>query len=422
MSPKFILVRQHHDAPYISDVAGEVRHAFDISGFDFDSLKGKKVGLAVGSRGISNIPLIVRTMVDYVREKGGDPIIFPAMGSHGNGEASGQREVLESLGITEEAMGCEIRTCGDTIMLGVTDKGLKVYANKVTGDFDKIILVNRIKQHTDFEDITESGIYKLMAIGIGNQFGAEHIHERALTVGYGAAIRDAGDYMLKKLPIVLALAVTENWKHQTDHIEAILPENLLKAESRILAAVKERTVRLPFDKFDTLIVKEAGKNISGTCVDTKVVGRIMIAGQKEPERPKIRTIAVLDFTDESHGNSMGLGVVDMITRRVFNKINIDATSLTGRTSDCLLQAKIPCIAPDDADAIESSYRASGAGDPENIRAALIQNTNALEYIAVTENLYEEIKDRADIEKLSEPFELQFDDEGNLLYEFPGHEA
>ena len=199
-----------------------------------------------------------------------------------------------------------------------------------------------------------------------------------------------------------------------------MPKQLLETECRILAAVKERTVRLPFDCFDTLVIQQAGKDISGTCVDTKVVGRIMIAGQKEPERPRIRTIAVLDFTEESHGNSMGLGVVDLITRRVFDKIDVGATSLTGRTSDCLAQAKIPCVAPTDQEAIETAYRASGVGDPARIRAVLIQNTNQLEYLAVTENLYQEVLERTDLEKVAGPFRLEFDEAGTLLYTFPTH--
>ena len=420
MAPAFVLLRQHHAAPRLEDVPAAVEAALSASGFDWDSLAGAEVGVAVGSRGIANIPAIVRAVVERVRRHGGRPVIFPAMGSHGGGSAQGQREVLASLGIDEAAMGCEIRTCGESVLLGETDRGLRVYANRLAPTFDRILLVNRIKPHTDFEDITESGLYKLMAIGIGNQQGAEHIHERALTAGYGPAIRDAGVFMLRKLPIVLGLAVTENWRHETDSVEAILPERLLEAESRILAAVKARTVRLPFDRFDTLVIREAGKDISGTCVDTKVVGRIMIAGQREPERPKIRTIAVLDFTEASHGNAMGLGVVDLITRRAFDKIDIDATALTGRTSDCLNQAKIPCVAPNDREAIETAYRASGVGDPEQVRAVLIQNTNALEYLAVTENLYEEVRDRTDLEKVAGPFRLEFDGAGTLLYTVPPH--
>ena len=420
MSPAFVLLRQHHAAPRLENVTAAVEKALSQSGFHWDSLTGATVGSAVGSRGIANLPVIVRTLVDRVHRYGGQPVIFPAMGSHGNGSAEGQREVLASLGIDETTMGCEIRTCGESVLLGETDSGLQVYANRLAATFDKIILVNRIKPHTDFEDITESGLFKLMAIGIGNQRGAEHIHERALAVGYGQAIRDAGSYMLEKLPVVLGLAITENWKHETDSVEAIMPKQLLETECRILAAVKERTVRLPFDCFDTLVIQQAGKDISGTCVDTKVVGRIMIAGQKEPERPRIRTIAVLDFTEESHGNSMGLGVVDLITRRVFDKIDVGATSLTGRTSDCLAQAKIPCVAPTDREAIETAYRASGVGDPARIRAVLIQNTNQLEYLAVTENLYQEVLERTDLEKVAGPFRLEFDEAGTLLYTFPTH--
>jgi len=417
MFPKFVMIRQKHDSDKIDNIEGSIRNSVKNVGFNLKSLSGNEVGIAVGSRGIANISTIVKTVVDIVKENGGTPVIFAAMGSHGNGCAKGQREVLFSLGITKDAMGCEIKTCAESVVCGKTEKGLNVYANKLAFQFDKIILINRIKPHTDFEDVTESGLFKLMAIGMGNPRGAKTIHAKALSVGYGAAIRDAGSFMLKKLPVVLGLAVTENWKHETDYVEAILPGNLLEAEKRILANVKKNTVRLPYDVFDTLIIKEAGKNISGTCVDTKVVGRIMIAGQKEPEKPKIKTIAVLDFTDESHGNAMGLGVADIISRRVFNKIDINATSLTGMTSTCLLQAKIPCVAADDKTAISVAYTACGVEQGEDIKAVIIQNTNALEYMAVSEKLYEQTKN-ADIERISEPFELKFDENGNLLTKLP----
>lgn len=418
MFPQFVMIRQHHDANRLTDLPSCVRESIHNAAFDLESLRHTVVGIAVGSRGIANISTIIKTLADVISEHGGTPVAFPAMGSHGNGSPEGQREVLASLGITEEAIECEIRTCGESVLCGETENGLQVYVNKLAVEFDKIILVNRIKPHTDFEDITESGLFKLMAIGIGNPAGAKNIHARALAVGYGAAIRDAGTYMLQKLPIVLALGVTENWRHETDYVEAILPENLPEAETRILAQVKSRTVRLPFQQFDTLIVKEAGKNISGTCVDTKVIGRIMIAGQQEPEYPKIKTIAVLDFTEESHGNSMGLGVVDLITRRVFDKINIDATSLTGMTSTCLMQAKIPCVAPNDETAVRVAYTSTGVEHAEDIRAVLIQHTNALEYMAVTENLYAEIQNNPGIEQISAPFMLEFDEQGTLLTKLP----
>ena len=416
MFPKFVLVRQKYKAEKIDDIEKALRDTIHSCGYDLGKFNGKTVGITVGSRGISQIPLIARTIAQVVSENGGKPVIFAAMGSHGGGTAEGQIEVLESLGVTEQSVGTEIRTCGDSMLLGTAESGMPVYVNSLVSQFDSIIILNRIKQHTDLDDITESGLFKVMAIGMGNPQGAKNIHAEALNSGYGPAIREAGAVMLEKLPIVMGIAVTENWRHETNHIEAVLPENLLEAEKRILDNVKKSAVKLPVDTLDTLIIQEAGKNISGTCVDTKVIGRIMIAGQKEPESPKIRTIAVLDFTDESHGNSMGLGVVDLVTRRVFDKINIDATSLTGITSTCLLQAKIPCVAKNDFEAVNAAFNCTGLRDISSIRAAVIKNTNALEYIAVTENVYDEIKNNDCIEKVGGPFELEFDSSGVLVSE------
>lgn len=271
-----------------------------------------------------------------------------------------------------------------------------------------------MKQHTDFKDNTESGLLKLLAIGIGNHKGAENIHANALRLGYGPVIRDAAELMLKKLPVLFAIAITENWRHETNNIVAVYPEKILETEKDFLRKVKETAAKLPIDCFDTLIVEEAGKNISGTCIDTKVVGRIMIHGQKEPETPRIKTIAVLNFTDESHGNSMGLGIADIITQKVYDKIDIKATSLTGMTSTCLLQAKIPCVASNDLEAINVAFTSAGIEKKENIKAIYIKNTNSLEYLVVTENIYELIRNDVGIMKIGEPFELEFDKTGALI--------
>ena len=417
MFPRFVRIRQIKPADRIENVANEVRNAVaglqNAGKLDLSKLNGKSVGIAVGSRGIANLPVIVRTLVDIVKEADGRPTVFAAMGSHGDGQAEGQREVLASLGVTEEAVGAPIRTCADSIVYGTGENGTVIYGNPLALEFDQVILFNRIKEHTDFVDITESGIYKLMAIGIGNPAGARIIHTGAIRRGYGPCIREAGNVILKRLPVIFALAVTENWKHETDYVEAIDPKELLEAESRILARSKERAGRLPVDELDTLIVQECGKQYSGTTIDTKVVGRIMIRGQKEPEKPVIRTIAVLDVTEETHGNTMGLGIADVITRRLFDKINIHATGLTGLTSSCLLQAKIPCVVPDDRSAIDVAFTAAGLEKMEDADAVYIHDTTALEYMYVSEHLWKKIKDRNDIETLGEPEELVFDEEGTL---------
>ena len=415
MFPKFINIRQHHKArPEIKNIPQAVRDTVNKCGIDMSGLSGKTVGIAVGSRGIKNIDIIVKSTVDEVRHAGGIPVVFAAMGSHGGGTAKGQREVLEALGVTEESVGCEIRTGTDSVYYGTGANGTEVFANPIALEFDKIILINRIKIHTDFEDVTESGIYKLMAVGLGNPKGAGIIHACSHTVGYGEAIRNAGNVILNKLPVLFALAVTENWKHETDSIEAILPENLLETEKRILKEVKAGAIALPLKVFDILIIEQAGKQFSGTTVDTKVVGRIRISGEKEPEFPKIKNIAVLDFTKESHGNAMGLGIVDIISRRAYDNINIVDTSLTGVTSTCLDQAKIPCVAPDDRTAIETCFRACGITEPENSEIMLIRNTSELEYMAVSMAAYKKLKENDDIEAIGAFYELEFDINGRMI--------
>lgn len=414
MLPKFVMIRQNYDADKIENIAEEVVNTMESIDFDLKELSGKTVGIAVGSRGISNTVSIVKTVAEVVRANGGTPIVFAAMGSHGGSTVSGQKEVLESLGVTEESIGAEIQTTTNGILYGITKNGMKVYGNDLAPTYDKIIIINRVKQHTDFEDITESGLFKLMAVGIGNHRGAQSVHSNALRAGYGPVIREMGAYILEKLPIVLGIAITENWRHETNCIQAILPEDLLKTEMELLEKVKASAVKLPMDYIDTLIIEDAGKDISGTCVDTKVVGRIMIPGQEEPKTPKIRTVAVLDFTDESHGNSMGLGVVDLITKRVFNKIDIAATSLTGITSTCLLQAKIPCVADSDLAAIEAAFACTGIENAEEVKAIFIKDTNSLATMAVTQNVYNLIKDNEKIERISDTFELDFDDSGTLI--------
>ena len=413
MFPKFVMIKQNYGAEKIDDIEKAVRNTVYSSKADLERLNGKTVGIAVGSRGINKIDEVVKSLVRIVKEYKGVPTVFNAMGSHGGGTPEGQREVLESIGITESSVEAPVKTCAESSFLGITENDMDVYCNKLALKFDYIILINRIKPHTDFEDVTESGIYKLMAIGLGNPEGASIIHSNALRVGYGQAIRDAGNLMLKKLPVFLAVAVTENWKHQLNYVEASLPENIFEFETRILAKVKKELVHLPSDDIDTLIIRDAGKNISGTCVDTKVVGRIMIAGQKEPEKPNIKSIAVLNFTDESHGNAMGLGIVDIITKRVFDKIDINATSLTGITSKCLLQAKIPCVAPNDYEAVKTAFESSKVKNPEETKAAFIRDTNSLEKIAISIPLYEQIKGNNHIEIISGPFSLEFDENGDI---------
>ena len=414
MSPEYIMIRQKYPCSRIDDIEKAVNDAVSSLKIDMSEVAGSTIGIAVGSRGIANIAIIVKSIVGIISLMGGTPVIFAAMGSHGNGTAEGQREILEALGITEEYTGAKIMTCGDSVFYGNAENGQEVYGNPLALTFDKVILINRIKMHTDFEDITESGLCKLMAIGIGNHIGAQHVHDYAFEFGYGITIRAAAKLMMKKLNILFGLAVTENWKSETDHIEAVRPDNIIEREVMLLQQVKEKSIHLPADIFDTLIIEEAGKNISGTNIDTKIIGRIKVPGQREPQFPAIRTIALLNLRNESHGNALGIGLADVITQRLFEKIDFEETMLNGITSNCLAQGTIPCVAPNDKVAINTAYRASMCFDESKLKGMYIKNTSSLEYLAVTKRLYEELKVIEMIEAVSDLFRLEFDEKGGLI--------
>ncbi len=424
MLPKMLLLKQNQPcSEEIQDIPGTVRRAIRGLILEKDIFAGKKVGIAVGSRGISNETKIVKTVIDVVKEMGGEPVIFAAMGCHGEACAEGQREMLYSLGFTEEAMGCRVETCAESTEYGKTESGLTVIGNTLPFTYDAIILVNRIKMHTDFSDVTESGLMKLCAIGIGNPAGCNNVHKYALRFGYGEVIRETGLYMIKKLPVVFGIAITENWKHQTDRIVAVKPENILKREIELLAAVKAQNVRIPLEKADALIVQDIGKNISGTGMDTKVIGRIRIFGQKEPENPNFGRIGVLHLTDASHGNAIGIGLADFAPMGMLDKINIRATAINGWSSMCAEQGSLPCFVDTERDVFEQCIQTIGLDDPSKARIVFIQDTNTLSRIAVSENLYEaesedlqeeELINNPSLEKISEPFELRFDDDGKLL--------
>jgi len=416
MLPKMLLIRQVQPSSQpLEDVAGAIRESVSAISFDLSVFQGKRVGIAVGSRGISRIPEIVKEVVGLVRDAGGQPEIFAAMGCHGEASAAGQREMLRSLGIDEEAVGAPVQTCDQAVQYGVTASGIPVYGNTLPLQYDAVVLLNRIKMHTDFEDITESGLLKLLAIGVGNPTGCKNVHSYALRFGYGNVIRETAAVMLEKLPVVLGFMLTENWKHELDHLEAVRPEQFVERETVLLRAVKEQSIKLPVTHADALLVGEIGKNISGTGMDTKVIGRIGIIGQKEPETPDIKRIAVLDITEASHGNAIGIGLADLSTMEVHDKINIRATAINASSSMSPEQGRLPCFLDSDQDVIHAAVETIGLEDPSQAHVLYIQNTNELEYLAVSEPLYQAcLSENPHIERLSEPFELKFDAHGRLL--------
>lgn len=415
MFPKMVRI---YNTGYSRDRIEDIEKAYEESWvclrLSQEELCGKKVGIAVESRGIDRIQQIVRMTVETVKESGGEPYIFGAMGSHGNGTARGQQEILASLGVTEEEVGAPVLCSADTDLWGFTgEHGYRVYGNVLCDRFDAIVLINRVKMHTDFEDVTESGVLKLMAIGIGGPAGCQNVHALALKDGYGTVIRETADFMMEKLPILFGVLLTENAVHELDGIYMERPENFLETEKRLLAKVKSGRMKLPSDSIDVLIVDEMGKNISGSGMDTKVIGRVYVTGQAEPKTPRVSRVVALGLTEESHGNAIGIGLADFSTRAVLDKIDFAATAKNAVSSMAPAQGKIPCILENGREAIRAALDTAAIENTEKARVVRIQNTNQIAWLYVSETLYEELKDDPEIRLLEGPSALEFDGQGNL---------
>ncbi|MDR3295349.1 MAG: lactate racemase domain-containing protein [Clostridiales Family XIII bacterium] len=415
MLPKLIKIRQNMPAPQLADVASEVRKQLAALSQDPETMRGKRIGITAGSRGIRNIPLILNEVARFVKEAGGSPVIVAAMGSHGGATAEGQKEMLDSLGITEASTGAPVLCHEEAARIGETESGIPVFCNEEAIKLDGLAIVNRIKSHTDFSGEIESGLCKMMTIGLGNNQGAGTAHYYAVNNGYTEMICDSAEVFMKKLPILFGLGIVENWKNQTMRIEAVYPKDLIAKEKELLRYYKENSLKLPFTQADVLVVEELGKNISGAGMDTKVIGRIRILGQKEPDYPKITNVAVLNLTEESHGNATGIGLADYSTLRVFEALDLKATTINGLTSMSPDQIRIPVILDTDREAIEAACTTLGPAKENNIAMAVIRNTALLEEMAVTENILEQIRDK--VEVLGAAEELRFGADGRLVSMF-----
>ncbi len=417
MLPQFVLIQQTNQAaPRIERPYEEMQTQLQALALPAERFQGKRIGITVGSRGIDRIPALVRAVVEYVKAQGGQPVIFAAMGSHGGGTAQGQREMLASLHITEETVGAPVECCEECHCLGKTPAGYSVYYNRLVERYDGLIVLNRVKPHTDFSGETESGLFKMFAIGIGNPQGCRNVHALALTHGYGPVIREVAQAMMDRFPVLFGVMVTENWKGQLDSIRVALPSQFYAAETERLAYVKEHQVKLPVKACDVLIVGEMGKNISGAGMDTKVIGRCMVKGQPEPAYPNIGRIVVRSVTEASHGNAIGIGLADFTTRAVLEGIDLRAMALNAISSSSPEQGRIPCVTETEEEALTASLTTLGyeAEDFSKAKMIYIKNTGAMEVMAVSEALYAELKDRPHITLLRPAEELRFSQSGKLL--------
>lgn len=401
-------VRQHFPRPRIDDVQGVIVQ--QMRRFAPCVHPGMRIAITAGSRGISGIPVILRTVVTALKSMGAAPFLVAAMGSHGGGTEEGQAAVLHHLGINEQTVGVPLRITAEAVAVGVTPGGHTLYTDREALQADAILPVNRVKPHTAFQDQLASGLFKMLTVGLGKVPGATQVHKLSST-GMYTAIVEMGRLALEKLPVLGGLAIVENGYEETAWIEALLPAEMEEGEKKLLQYAAGLLPRLPVQELDVLIVDEMGKNFSGTGMDTNVIGRWKATGLPEPEWPKIRRIVVLNLSQESHGNANGLGLADVTTRKVVDAIDWHATLMNVRTTGFWDRAFCPPFPGSDRDAIQWALKGLKISDDQTALIGRIRNTLHLDELWLNEAAYA----AADMcERVSDYIPLEFDEYGNLL--------
>lgn len=379
-----------------------------------DKIKpGMSIAITAGSRGIANVDVITKAVVDAVKRRGANPFIVPAMGSHGGATAEGQLEVLAGYGITPEAMGCPIRSSMEVVELGTSDTGLPVYMDKNAFESDGVILSCRLKPHNAFRGKVESGPCKMMAVGLGKQKGAERVHSEGMGK-IGQNILSIAKVMLEKGPILFAIPCIENAYDETCRIEAIDAKDILTREPELLQVAFNNMPSLLVGEGDVLIVDETGKNYSGTGVDPNITGTF--STEFAHGGVKVQRTCFLDLSEESHGNSLGVGLANAITKRFFDKIDLEMMYPNCLTSTVLASARIPCVVYSDKEAIQLCIRTCNGIDQKKARVIRIPNSLHIGNIMLSEAYYADVLagKYPGLEAVSAPEALEFDEEGALL--------
>ncbi|MFA6507827.1 MAG: lactate racemase domain-containing protein [Treponemataceae bacterium] len=409
--PRMVRFRQLFPRPVVADVVGEVRRGVAGRRLLEPLKKGGTVAIAVGSRGITNQPLIVKTLVEEIRRAGGLPFIVPAMGSHAGASAEGQTAMLRGMGFTEEYTGAPIRATMDTVELGTTAGGMPVLMDRYAHEADGLVIINRIKPHVCFRGPYESGLMKMITIGLGKQRGADIAHN----LGFGKMpehIPEIARAAIKKSKLLFAVGLIENPFHETCRVVTLRPEEIETEEPKLLAEARELCPKLHFDSLDALIIDEIGKDISGSGFDTNVVGRYhssWISGG-----PVITRLLILDISEKSKGNGNGLGMADFTTQRAAEKFDFTQTYPNTLTATLTGGVKIPMVLPNDRQAIQACIKTSNLYDWNTARIVRIRNTLLLDEIEVSENMLPSLVGDSRFEIAGDPFDPIFNAEGNLF--------
>jgi hypothetical protein len=415
-------VRQLFTRERESDIGAAVQREFNRIRASVRVRRGARVGVTVGSRGIHDIARVAQAVVGLLKDAGAAPFIFPAMGSHGGATAEGQAAVLRHYGVTEESMGCPVISSLETVPLGQSAEGIPVYLDRHAAEADHVVVLNRVKPHTEFKGSIESGLAKMLLIGMGKCEGARIYHRAFADLGFDRIVESLMPIVLEKARVLFGLAVVENAYDETALLRALLPEEMLDQERLLLLKAKELAPALPFDDIDVLIVDEMGKNISGAGLDTNVIGRFYNLVAHEPPRPRIKRIYVRDITPESMGNATGIGLADFVHRRVVEKLDPAATRANCLTASNPEKARIPIACDSDREALRYCFETIGLTPPERARVIRIQNTLRLDVLQVSSSLMERGQSRQNLTVLADPEVMDFDASGVLAGDIEGRQA
>ncbi len=418
--PQIFRLRQTFDADRVDDVPGEVGRQLARLELGRKVQPGQTVAVTAGSRGIAGVAAITRAIVEHLKGLGARPFIVPAMGSHGGGTAEGQRRVVESYGITEPLVGCPIRSSMETVVVAEAAEGFPIHFDRLAFEADHVVVCNRVKPHTAFAGPLESGLMKMLLIGLGNHQGAAVYHRAIQDHRFDRIVRSAAPEVLRRCHILCGVALVENAYDQTARIEAVAPEEFQAREKELLVLAKRLMPRLPFPRADVLLIDRIGKDISGTGMDPNVVGRKFDDHKAvEGESPQVRRIAVRGLSKGSHGNAIGLGMAEFCRWQLLGEIDVAATRLNGLASGHIAAVMTPLDYPTDREMLAAALRTVGLAEPPDARLLWIPDTLHLAEVECSTAYLAEARQRAELEVLTDPRYLPFDADGNLPENWQG---
>ena len=404
--PRMVPARQHFERHTIEDVAGAVREQIARAEISATVKPGASIAIGVGSRGVANIDVAVKALVAELKARGAAPFVFPAMGSHGGGDAAAQAGLLAGYGVSESEIGAPVRATMETVVVAETDQGIPIHMDKHAHGADGVVVINRVKPHTSYRGPVESGVQKMMIIGMGKIAGASAIHGGYSMDDFGTAIPHAASVLMSRIPFLFGIGLVEDSFDTTAIVEAMTPDVLFERESALQARSKELMARLMIDDIDVLVIDEIGKNISGSGADPNVTGR-NARGAAGFDKPRVRKMVLLDVNDATKGNATGFASADVITQRLFDRTDLGVTFSNVVTSSYLESAKIPLTMKDGDTAVRLAIKTLHNSDPMATRIVRIRNTLELVDIHVSEPMLDEITANPRMETTGEPSAMTF---------------